>query len=484
MTGKKYKFDRYEIFGKLGQGGMAIVYIARHIVLNRNVALKVLLPVHAKDKRIVDMFYTEAEAMAKLNHKYVVKIFDINQYGNHHYFAMEHIDGNTLKDTIKRGNLTGKEIIILFREICEAIRYIHDQGILHLDIKANNILQTKEGQIKITDFGIGKIEGKVELTKRLLVGTVEYMAPEQLRGEAIDKRTDLYSLGIVLYELLTGELPYYAPTKKELMKKKLREPPVDPITKNPFIPYRLGQVAMKLITLYPEDRFQSIEEVIEELNREEKLIDSESTITRSRPKQRISNNVQTQSFPAKKSKIKVSYNVKDFFSQLMKVVFLLFLLFVAATIFSDKIEIPVIGNTLIQIKLKVMNLFTDEPVVNELSILNKMEILKREGKINEVFQAGEEFVIENPDYKLTIYRDLFKYAKDINHDKKAIEYAEKLIRFPGSSEIEILLDLAEYFVDRGDKRNARRYYRKIIELSPDSAMGKYALKKCKELMKK
>ncbi len=483
MTVKKYKFDRYEIFGKLGQGGMAIVYIARHVVLNRNVALKVLLPVHAKDKRIVDMFYTEAEAMAKLNHKYVVKIFDINQYGNHHYFAMEHIDGNTLKDTIKRGNLTGKEIIILFREICEAIRYIHDQGILHLDIKANNILQTKEGQIKVTDFGIGKIEGKEELTKRLLVGTVEYMAPEQLRGEAIDKRTDLYSLGVVLYELLTGELPYYAPTKKELMKKKLREPPVDPISKNPFIPFRLGQIAMKLITLYPEDRFQSIEEVIKELNREEKLIDSESKITPSRPKRQNSRNIQTESSPAKRSKRKVHSSVKDFFSQLLKFLFLLFILFATATILSDKIEIPVIGDSLIQLKLKVMNLFTDEPIVNELSILNRMELLKKEGKIDEVFQAGEEFVIENPGYKLVIYRDLFKYAKGIQNDKKTVEYAEKLIRFPGSSEIEILLDLAEYFVDRGDKRNARRYYRKIIELSPDSAMGKYALKKCKELMK-
>ncbi|HDS09463.1 MAG TPA: serine/threonine protein kinase [Firmicutes bacterium] len=480
---KKYKFDRYEIQGKLGRGGMAIVYLARHTVLNRIVALKVLLPDFANDERIVKMFYNEAEAMARLNHKFIVKIFDISKFGSHHYFAMEYIDGNTLKDTIKRGNLSAKEIVILFTEICEAIKYIHDQGILHLDIKANNILQTKEGQIKIADFGIGKIEGKEELTKRMLVGTVEYMAPEQLRGEAVDKRADLYSLGIVLYELLTGELPYTGENKKELMKIKLRNPPEHPLKKNPFVPYRLGEIVMKLITLFPEDRYQSINEVIDDLHKEEQLISEEEQSVSEKPSEKKHEPPPRTYKHTYRAKKEPSIDFKGAFIKALKIVFLLFLLFVLGVFLSDKITIPFFGEELLKINTNITDYFKASDLKPEENFFSYINELKKAGKTEEVFKESEKFLERNPEFNYTITKDLFNYSKEVGDDVRVIKYSDRLRKFQRTSEEDLLFDLADYFDRSGKKKEALEYYKKLIELTPNSEMGKYALERYRKLIK-
>ena len=205
---------RYEILRTIGDGGMSRVYLAHDAILNRDVAIKVLHYDFANEEELKRRFQREALSATSLVHPHIVDIFDVGEDGEHHYLVMEYVEGQTLKQFIQsEGPLSPERVLPIMRQLVSAISNAHHNGIVHRDIKPQNILMDAEGNVKITDFGIAMALSATAHTKtNSVIGTVHYLSPEQARGGMATKKSDIYSLGIVFYELLTGELPFSAET--------------------------------------------------------------------------------------------------------------------------------------------------------------------------------------------------------------------------------------------------------------------------------
>lgn len=268
MIGKVLK-ERYEIIRELGQGGMAIVYEAQDLLLDRKVALKMLRAEYVNDANFIKRFRHEAKAVARLSHPNVVNIYDIGQDGNYQYLVMEDVEGTNLKDLIKKkGRLEVEEALILAKQILAALAAAHKNNIIHCDIKPHNILLTRDMQVKVTDFGIARaISSATTMTiTDTIVGSAHYFSPEQARGADIETRSDLYSLGIVLYEMLTGELPFRGDSPISVALKHIQELPKPPGLINPDIPESVEKLIMKAIAKDPEDRFATADEMKEAID--------------------------------------------------------------------------------------------------------------------------------------------------------------------------------------------------------------------------
>jgi serine/threonine-protein kinase len=262
-------FDgRYRIQRKLGAGGMADVYLAEDQELGRRVAIKILNSRHGNDDQFIERFRREAKNAAALNHPNIVSIYDRGEAEDTYYIAMEFLDGRTLKELIvSRGAAPINVAIEYARQILSALRFAHRHGIVHRDIKPHNALVDGEGRVKVTDFGIARA-GTSQMTEAgSIVGTAQYLSPEQARGGEVDPRSDLYSLGIVLYELLTGKTPFDGETPVEIAMKHLSTPPKPPSKLRPDIPRELDLVVMRALAKNPEDRYQSADQMEADLER-------------------------------------------------------------------------------------------------------------------------------------------------------------------------------------------------------------------------
>jgi beta-lactam-binding protein with PASTA domain/predicted Ser/Thr protein kinase len=262
-------FDRrYVIKRKLGSGGMADVYLAEDQELGRNVALKLLNERHAADEQFVERFRREAQSAAGLNHPNIVSIFDRGYAEGTYYIAMEYLEGRTLKELLVRNGPTPIPVSIEYaRQILGALAFAHRNGIVHRDIKPHNIVVGSDGRLKVTDFGIAR-SGASQMTEAgSIVGTAQYLSPEQARGAAVDPRSDLYSLGIVLYEMLTGHVPFTGDTPVEIAMKHLSLAPEPPSALRPDVPHNLDAVVMRALAKDPDQRYGSAEEMDAELAR-------------------------------------------------------------------------------------------------------------------------------------------------------------------------------------------------------------------------
>jgi len=262
-------FDsRYVIRRKLGSGGMADVYLAEDQELGRRVALKLLNARHAADEQFVERFRREAQSAAGLNHPNIVSIFDRGRAEGTYYIAMEYLDGRTLKELLVRNGPTPIPIAIDYaRQILGALSFAHRNGIVHRDIKPHNIVVGRDGRLKVTDFGIAR-SGASQMTEAgSIVGTAQYLSPEQARGAPVDQRSDLYSLGIVLYEMLTGKVPFTGDTPVEIAMKHLSQVPEPPSKLRPQVPHDLDAVVMRAIAKDPDQRYGSAEEMEADLAR-------------------------------------------------------------------------------------------------------------------------------------------------------------------------------------------------------------------------
>jgi eukaryotic-like serine/threonine-protein kinase len=262
-------FDtRYVIKRKLGSGGMADVYLAEDQELGRRVALKLLDERHASDEQFVERFRREAQSAAGLNHPSIVSIFDRGQAEGTYYIAMEFLDGRTLKELLVRNGPTPPAIAIDYaRQILGALSFAHRNGVVHRDIKPHNIIVRPDGRLKVTDFGIAR-SGASQMTEAgSIVGTAQYLSPEQARGAPVDPRSDLYSLGIVLYEMLTGKVPFTGDTPVEIAMKHLSQVPEPPSKLRPDIPHDLDAVVMRALAKDPDQRYGSAEEMDADLAR-------------------------------------------------------------------------------------------------------------------------------------------------------------------------------------------------------------------------
>ena len=262
-------FDRrYVIKRKLGSGGMADVYLAEDQELGRRVALKLLDERHASDEQFVERFRREAQSAAGLNHPNIVSIFDRGRAEGTYYIAMEYLDGRTLKELLVRNGPTPIPIAIDYaRQILGALSFAHRNGIIHRDIKPHNIIVGSDGRLKVTDFGIAR-SGASQMTEAgSIVGTAQYLSPEQARGAPVDPRSDLYSLGIVLYEMLTGKVPFSGDTPVEIAMKHLSQVPEPPSKLRPELPHDLDAVIMRALAKDPDQRYASAEEMDADLAR-------------------------------------------------------------------------------------------------------------------------------------------------------------------------------------------------------------------------
>ena len=262
-------FDgRYRILRKLGTGGMANVYLAEDEVLGRRVAIKILNDRHAGDDQFVERFRREAKNAASLSHPNIVSIYDRGEAEGTYYIAMEYLDGRSLKELIvARGPAPIHLAVDYARQILAAIRFAHRHGIVHRDIKPHNVLVDGEGRLKVTDFGIARA-GVSQMTEAgSIIGTAQYLSPEQAKGAPVDQTSDLYSVGVVLYELLTGVVPFSGDTPVEIAMKHLSTIPEPPSAKRADVPRDLDLVVMRALAKDPAERYQSAEEMDADLRR-------------------------------------------------------------------------------------------------------------------------------------------------------------------------------------------------------------------------
>lgn len=259
--------NRYRIQGKIGEGGMAVVYRALDVVLRRVVAIKVLRPQYAGDEEFVDRFLREAQAAASLSHPNVVNIFDVGREGDVHYIVLEYVEGKNLRDIVREhGRLSPKRAAQVGRAVARALEAAHARGLIHRDIKPHNILITPEGRVKVADFGLARAASSSTLTETgKVIGSVHYFSPEQARGDVVGPASDIYSLGVVLYELLTGKRPFEGDSPIAVALKHLQEEPVPPRQLDPRIPAWLDEVVMRAMAKRPADRFPTASAMAEAL---------------------------------------------------------------------------------------------------------------------------------------------------------------------------------------------------------------------------
>lgn len=261
-----YLDDRYEILEIIGSGGMAVVYKAMCHRLNRHVAVKILRDELAQDEEFRARFQTEAQAVAMLSHPNIVSVYDVSHSEDVEYIVMELIEGVTLMQYMKKkGALGWKEALHFAVQISKALEHAHEKGIVHRDIKPQNIMILKDGTIKVADFGIAALESAQEKKSDQTVGSVHYIAPEQARGEQPDPRSDIYSLGVVMYEMLTGKMPYDGDTAEQVARKHIVGNAVPPQELNPDIPEELAEITLKAMSADIETRYQTASELLGDL---------------------------------------------------------------------------------------------------------------------------------------------------------------------------------------------------------------------------
>jgi serine/threonine-protein kinase len=249
---------RYRISRKLGGGGMADVYLAEDQELGRRVAIKMLHGRYANDEQFVERFRREATHAAGLSHPNIVSIFDRGEADGSYYIVMEYVEGRTLKELIRsRGPCPIPVAIAYTRQILGALRYAHRNGVIHRDIKPHNVIVDPEGVIKVTDFGIARAGASQMTEEGAIIGTAQYLSPEQARGAPVDQTSDLYSTGIVLFELVTGEVPFTGDSPVEIAMKHLAEVPTTPSELRPEVPDDLDLVVVRALAKEPADRYQS-----------------------------------------------------------------------------------------------------------------------------------------------------------------------------------------------------------------------------------
>lgn len=270
---------RYQMEARIGAGGMAEVFRGFDPVLNRTVAIKVLNPQFARDASFVERFRREAQAAARLNQPNIVAVYDTGSDDGTQFIVMEFIEGRTLGEFMQSGRKpTPVQAAEIAQKICAALAAAHAAGVIHRDIKPGNVMVTRDGTVKVMDFGIARVLGPETAPQTSAVlGTASYLSPEQAQGGPVDARTDIYSLGAVLYELLTGRPPFMGDTPVAVAYKQVNETPVVPSQLNPDVPARLDAVVMKALSKNPSNRYQTAEEFSADLDRVIKGQDVEAT---------------------------------------------------------------------------------------------------------------------------------------------------------------------------------------------------------------
>lgn len=390
--------NRYEVLEKIGIGGMATVYKAKDNILKRNVAVKVLRDEFTTDEEFIKRFNTEAQAAASLTHPNIVSIYDVGHEDNLYFIVMELIQGKTLKQIITEdGVLPWKWSINIAIQIASALEIAHKNNIVHRDIKPHNIIITEDGVAKVTDFGIAKAVSNSTITAfGTTIGSVHYFSPEHARGGYTDAKSDIYSLGVVMYEMMTGRVPFDADTPVSIALKHMQEKPVEPIKLNPSIPYAVNKIIMKAMQKEVALRYSSATEMLKDLNAALKNPDGNTVM----PDQNIENSY-TQRIPTIQGGEKMNQKEKKvnaFFKKHKKAIMIAIIVLIV-------ILIPVIGfygtQAILNVgrakDVKLPNLVgkTIEEAEQELN-KSKLKIKKKE-EFNSEIEVGK-IISQNPPF--------------------------------------------------------------------------------------
>ena len=261
--------DRYEVVRKLGSGGFADVFLATDRLLGRQVALKVLSSRYAHDEQFVERFRREASSAAGLNHPNIVQIYDRGEAEGTYYIAMEYLEGRSLKEIIvKYAPLSSELLVSVAVQIVEALRFAHRRDVIHRDIKPQNIIIDGDGRVKVTDFGIARAGSASTMTEAgSILGTAHYFSPEQAQAQPVEAASDLYSLGVVMYEMATGRLPFDGDNPVSIAMKHVHEMPEAPRRINPNLPENLDAVIMRALGKRPVDRYLTAQAMLDDLRR-------------------------------------------------------------------------------------------------------------------------------------------------------------------------------------------------------------------------
>jgi serine/threonine protein kinase/tetratricopeptide (TPR) repeat protein len=264
--------SRYRIDRKIGAGGMGEVFLAHDTRLNRKVALKFLPTEYTSDPSVKARFTREAQAAAALSHPNIITVYEVDEFQNRLFLAMEYVEGESLRDLIAERDLRISEIIDICMQICQGLAKAHEAGITHRDIKPQNILIGKEGRVRIVDFGLAKLKGDAKITQLgSTLGTVSYMSPEQARGEAVDRRSDIFSLGVMLYEMITGRLPFQGEHQTAIINSIMTEEPQLLSRYNNRVSTELERIVSKALAKDKEERYQHVDDLLADLRREQKI---------------------------------------------------------------------------------------------------------------------------------------------------------------------------------------------------------------------
>src|SRR3984957_16675712 len=262
---------RYELRSQIARGGTAQVYLAHDLLLDRPVALKVLIPELSSDHSFVERFRREAQAAANLSHPNIVPVFDWGESERTYFIVMEYVDGEPLSSIIRtQAPLSGAQAASIAADIAKALAYAHRHGVVHRDVKPGNVLITADGQVKVTDFGIARAMGNLDdqVTQTgLVMGTATYFSPEQAQGLDVDGRSDIYSLGVVLYEMLVGRPPFIGDTPVAIAYQHVQETPPRPRALNPEIPVALEAIVLQAMAKLPAERYQNDDDLRADLER-------------------------------------------------------------------------------------------------------------------------------------------------------------------------------------------------------------------------
>ena len=390
--------NRYQIIEKVGNGGMATVYKAKCLVLNRYVAVKILRDEFTTDEEFIKRFNIEAQSAASLTHPNIVSVYDVGNEGNLYYIVMELVKGKTLKEIIvEDGALSWKWAVKVAMQIASALEMAHRNNIIHRDIKPHNIIITEDGVAKVTDFGIAKAVSNSTITAfGTTIGSVHYFSPEHARGGYTDAKSDIYSLGVVMYEMMTGRVPFDADTPVSIALKHMQEKPVEPIKLNPSIPYAVNKIIMKAMQKEVALRYSSATEMLKDLNAALKNPDGNTVM----PDQNIENSY-TQRIPTIQGGEKMNQKerkVNAFFKKHKKAIMIAIIVLIV-------ILIPVIGfygtQAILNVgrakDVKLPNLVgkTIEEAEQELN-KSKLKIEKKE-EFNSEIEAGK-IISQNPPF--------------------------------------------------------------------------------------
>ncbi len=387
----------YQIIKEIARGGMGIVYKAKQISVDRIVALKILDDILAKNKRFVKRFISEAQAAGKLNHPNIIQVHEVGCDKGKYFYSMEYIEGKTLKQIIKeRGPLSPQEAVEIIIQIAAGLHYAHEHGIIHRDIKPSNIMVTNSNIVKIADLGIAKVENTSLAEKHQIVGTPLFMSPEQIKGDDIDRRTDIYSLGVMFYYILTGKYPIWGEDIEEIKKSHLTDFPLPPSEYNENISEDLDKIILKCIEKKPENRFEDCNELINSLKKAKLKPHSSANLN---------------------SKISETTTQKDLLP--VKAIFL-FVFLIGIGISSYILFKP--SSPVSSISPKNSSTVLD-PYKSLLATLRKLDSLSKE-------RVLKEFIKKYPNHpKIDFVKDKLDYFHKKNLKKKYAELLEILSRY-------------------------------------------------------